>query len=461
MAQHGCDNHPTRLTLFAYALLGLPAAFSLPAILLYIVPAYLNHPLQGAAVLIGGGLVVLRLVDAIAPLWLGYLIDSMEVHSGRRRTGWMAGAALLLCGSALFMVVDVEQGAMPLLIGGGVATLGWSMMRVSQLAWAAELTGYYHQRSRLYFAAQIATVLGLLAGMAIPYIAVETGGLQIDFTAAINLGTVVSIAVASLLMLLYLPDPATAPAPERFLASFSRIRLSPSWRRMLIAHSLNIFANTLSVLLIFHIGLDIIGNREIIIPVISTYLIAAFCGLPIGLALARRCGKHQSWSAALIFTVAVLIWLPLLGHDDGLELLILAALIGSTAAIDWTIPAAIQADTVDSEALRNDVARAGFQFGLWLFAGKLAIAAAVLVVLGMLFLGGGSAAIMPGEADGLEALILVLAGLVPAFAKLIAIAEVWSLPLDAAKHKEIQRRLMERRQSPAADKGEGCAAAHE
>jgi Na+/melibiose symporter-like transporter len=95
--------------------------------------------------------------------------------------------------------------------------------------------------------------------------------------------------------------------------------------------------------------------------------------------------------------------------------------------------------------LRNDTARAGFQFGLWQCAGKFSAGLAVLLALGLLITAGGREAIMPGSAAGATELILVTVGLLPPFAKLMAVTQIWSLPLDAAKQKELQDRLQARR----------------
>ena len=434
-----------RLSIFAYALLGIPAATCLPVFYLYLIPTYLDSaPASVALLAIGLGSV--RLLDTAIPLLFGHWADRLALPVGRRRAGWLCGAALIIIGLAVFAWFAEEIGIAHLLAGGSALTIGSAIMRVSQLAWAAELTGNYHQRSRFYFAAQVAATLGILTGLTLPYLATNLAAFHLGIEGII-LGTTTAIcAVAGIMMLIHLPDPVAEPAPERVLPSFKRVNISPSWRRVLIAHSLNVFANSLPAILLVYISLDIIGSRAIILPTVGTYLAAALFGLPLGLALARRCGKHQSWSAALIFTSAVMIWIPLLGPGDSIVLLILAALIGFTAGMDWALPAAIQADTVDTESLRSDKVRAGFQFGLWLFASRCAMGLALIMTLGLIGLTSGIAAIQPGTAGKASELILVLAGLLPALAKLMAVTQIWNLPLDATKHKAIQDRLKARRQ---------------
>ncbi|MCG5530377.1 MFS transporter [Halorhodospira halochloris] len=437
-----------RTAIFAYAMLGLPPAICLPAFYLYLVPPLIDTP-QVSILFVGIIIAILRIVDTVTPLFFGYWSDRNSIPAGRRKLGWFCGATLMIIGLAVPLLIDDQWGKAQLLVSGCALTFGLSIMRVSQLAWPAELSGYYHQRSRFYFAGQTTLTIGLIVGLALPFLATQSGVLTQGVDQAIFWSIVLLSLVASLMMLIYLPDPGSAPAPERFMQSFRRIRVSPSWRRLLIAHSLNIFANSLPVILVFHISMEVVGTSNIILPVVFTYLAAALVGLPIGLALARRCGKHQSWSAALIYTAAVLIWIPLLAEGDTLVMLILTALIGFTAGMDWALSAAIQADTVDSESLRNDTARAGFQFGLWLFAGRCALAVAILFAVGVLAITGGSAAITPGADKASNELILITAGLGSAFAKLIAVTQIWNLPLDATKHKEIQEKLRERRQGAA------------
>lgn len=441
-----------RSTIIAYALLGMPSAICLPAFYLHVMPHFLGSPHSATAVT-GTILAIMLLLELTLPLLFGYGLDRIALNFGRRRFGWLCGAAITLAGLSAFLLPTLALREEPLLLlASGISlTIGWALMRVSQLAWAAELTNLYHQRSRLYFAGQAAITLGVLVGLGMPNIAAQSGILSAHLDITIFSAALSTCIVASL-MLLRLADPRSEQAPEAFLESFKRIRTSPSWRRTLIAHCLNVFANTLPIALILHISIDVIGSSAIILPVIGTYLTMALIGLPIGLALARRCGKHQSWSAALIFTAAVVIWIPLLSTGDGLVLLIITALLGFTAGMELTLPAAIQADTVDSEELRNDTARAGFQFGLWQCAGKFSAGLAVLLALGLLITAGGREAIMPGSAAGATELILVTVGLLPPFAKLMAVTQIWSLPLDAAKQKELQDRLQARRAATSQQK---------
>ncbi|WP_200194308.1 MFS transporter [Halorhodospira abdelmalekii] len=429
--------------LMAHALLGVPTALSLPAAYLYLVPTHLDG--SGQALLVGGLiLAAIRLLDTVAPWLLGYWSDRTPWRSGRRRRGWLLGSLLLLLGLLVMALAEEQTGpglALLLLLSGVLCTLGWVLSRLSQLAWGAELTGLYHQRSRLYFTAQLLFLLTICASVALPLLIAEAGWPTIELPWLLLLGTLGAVALSGVLMATSLPGPPSDPAPERLLSSFHRLRESPTWRRVLIAHTLTTLANTLPVVLAAHLAYDVVADGRWLLPIVAAYLGCAWLGLPIGLALAQRYGKHVCWSAALIFAAAVLVWLPLLKPGDGLALVILAGLIGLTAGIDWSLPAAIQADTVDTETLRHDGARAGFQFGLWMVVSKLAMAAALLLAAGAVVLAVGPSGLMPGAAAEARETILWLAGIVPAILKLFALTQVWRLPLDATRQNQLRESI--------------------
>ncbi|ABM61049.1 MFS transporter [Halorhodospira halophila] len=428
---------PSALATLAYALAALPLAMSVPPFFLQIAPQRLEAP-EVAAVAVLAVLVVLRLLDAAAVLVLGAWSDTLAIKA-RRRRGWWAGAALTLVGLAPLLLLEPGTGLAPLILGGTAATLGWVLMRISHLAWGAELAAGYHARTRLYAGAQLATLLGIALGLAAPLFAVELGAARVEALTGLFL-LLLGVTAGTSLAILALPDPQP-PAPDRAYAAIAR-RLSGlrAWRRLLGAHAANVAANTLPAALLLPIAAGIIGDASAAAVAVATYLLAALVGLPLGAALAQRYSKHSIWCAALVLAAAVLIWIPLLGPGHTLPLLILAALLGLTGGLDWALSAAIQADIPDVEAAHTGAPRTGLHFAVWSLAGRIGftLAGAAALLTTALFPPN------PTPGVGEVSTLLLIAGIAPAALKLTAMGLMWDFPVDEIRHEALQRRIAER-----------------
>ncbi|GEM_PF-3757502 len=424
--------------MFAYALAALPLAVSVPPFFLQIAPQRLEAP-EVAAVAVIAVLIGLRLLDAVAVLLAGAWGDTTAVRS-RRRMGWWLGAGLTLAGLAPLLLLKPGTGLLVLLGGGALTNVGWVLMRISHLAWAAELAAGYHDRTRLFTAAQLATLIGIGLGLGTPLFAVELGAARIEALTGLYL-LLAGVTALAAVAILALPDrqPAAPPGGPGVIAR--RLGGLRAWRRLLGAHGLTVAANTLPAALLLPIAGGIVGDASAAPLAVAGYLLAALAGLPLGAALAMRYSKHAIWCAALILAAAVLIWIPLLGPGHTLPLLILAALLGLTGGLDWALAAAIQADIPDVEAAHTGAPRAGLHFAIWSLAGRLG-----------LLLGGAAAlltmALAPPTANpgtGEVCTLLLVAGIAPAALKLTAMALMWDFPVDEIRHGELQRRIAERR----------------
>ncbi|MCG5540312.1 MULTISPECIES: MFS transporter [unclassified Halorhodospira] len=437
---------PSPLTTLVYALAALPLAASVPPFFLQIAPQRLEAP-EVAAVAVIAVLIALRLLDAVAVLVAGAWSDTVPL-AARRRGGWWAGAGLTLAGLAPLLLLKPGTSLLPLLLGGTLTTLGWVLMRVSHLAWGAELAAGYHDRTRLFTAAQLATLLGIGLGLGAPLLAVEVGAARLDALAALYL-LLVGVTALAALAILALPDRQPAAPPGGFGVIARRLGGLRAWRRLLGAHTANVAANTLAAALLLPIAAGIVGDASAAPTALAAYLLAALIGLPLGAALALRYSKHAMWCAALVLAAAVLIWIPLLGPGHTLPLLILAALLGLTGGLDWALSAAIQADIPDVEAAHTGAPRTGLHFAVWSLAGRvgftLAGAAALLTV--------ALAPPNPAPGTGEVSTLLLVAGIAPAALKLAAMGLMWDFPVDEIRHEALQRRIAERRAADDATAG--------
>ncbi|NBC33782.1 MAG: MFS transporter, partial [Alphaproteobacteria bacterium] len=153
--------------LIAYGAPALPlAALTLPAYV-YLPRFYAQDVGLGLAVV---GLVLLfaRIWDVLTDPLIGVLSDRTPVRLGRRRTWVLVGTPLVMV-AVWYLLVPAPGAGWPYLLGWSlVLYLGWTMVILPLTAWGAELSGNYHERTRIAGFREGAVLLGTLVVLALP-----------------------------------------------------------------------------------------------------------------------------------------------------------------------------------------------------------------------------------------------------------------------------------------------------
>lgn len=412
------DGTLSRSRLLAYGITGLPlAALGLP---LYVyLPAFYAETIGVAAAAVGIVLLAARLFDVMTDPVAGWLSDRWPQARWRRRGLMLIGAPLLLVGIEQLFHPGPGAGAAYLLLWAVVAYLGWTLISIPYLAWGAELSDRYHERTRVAAAREGFVIAGTLLALAVPALA----GVAAD-----PAGTLAVMAqwlwwILPLALLLTLTRVPAAPAP---------VVRRPSWRegaralagnrplrRLLLAYVVNGTANGLPATLFVLFVAHVLQARELTGPLLALYFVAGVAALPAWVWLARRIGKRRAWTASLLLASLSFVWVPLLGPGDAVLFGVICVLSGLCLGADLALPASIQADVVGIDQAAGGGSRAGLLFGLWGMATKLALALAVGIAFPLLDLAGFDA----GGSNGggpLLALALLYGGL-PVALKLLVV----------------------------------------
>jgi len=425
------DGTLSRTRLLAYGVTGLPlAALGLP---LYVyLPAFYAETVGVAAAAVGIVLLAARLFDVLTDPLVGWLSDRWPDAAWRRRGPMLVGAPLLLVGIEQLFRPGAETGAAGLLLWTVVAYLGWTLISIPYLAWGAELSDRYHERTRVAAAREGFVIAGTLAALAVPALA----GVAAD-----PAGTLAVMAqwlwwgLPLALLLTLVRVPATpAPAVEQ-----------PSWRdgarllagnrplrRLLLAYVVNGTANGLPATLFVLFVAHVLQARDLTGPLLALYFVAGVAALPAWVWLARRIGKRRAWTASLLLASLSFVWVPLLGPDDAVLFGVICVLSGLCLGADLALPASIQADVVGIDQAAGGGSRAGLLFGLWGMATKLALALAVGIAFPLLDLAGFDAG-GGNESGPLLALALLYGGL-PVVLKLLVVPLLRGLDATVPTH---------------------------
>ena len=428
--------------LVAYGALGLPlAALNLP---LYVyLPAFYAADIGLGLTTVGLVLFCARLLDTLTDPLIGELGDRTRTRFGRRRPWMVAACPLLIVATFMLFSPSGEPGAVYLFTWTSLAYLAWTMMLLPFTALGAELSGDYHERTRITGAREGFVVVGIISAAALPIIfGLDADTQRREVLSVLAWSMAVLTPLLLLALLVYTPEPkAVTQKPLAFIEGLRIARQNRPFLRLIAAYVLNGIANGLPATLFFLFVGDVLQIGEQAGPLLLLYFVAGIVGIPIWLRISKAIGKHRAWAAAMLWASAIFIWAPFLREGDLLLFTLVCALSGLSLGADMALPASLQADVVDLDSEASGQQRTGLFFALWSMATKLSLALAIGIAFPVLdligFEAGGDNA--PSALLGLA----MLYGFLPVVIKLAATALVWQFPITARDQEERQRRLTE------------------
>lgn len=428
-------------------------AYAFPAMVVALptIPVYLVLPtLYGAELGIGlaaTGLVLLgaRLFDTVSDPLVGALSDRFAFR-GYRRKPWIAAGAGI-AGIGLYMVLTPPDTADALYLLGWSIVLygGWTMVAVPYLAWGAELSRNYDERTRITAWREGAGLVGLVGAGVVMATATSTGWSEREAIAVLALAAIAMglLAFSVLLHKVSEPPDAAASRPpagrKEVRRSLHDLAMNRPFQRLLAAWFVNGLANGVPAALFFiyleyRLGADPTQRSVFVL----LYFVAAVAAIPLWSWASIRLGKHRAWCWAMAVACLVFALVPLIPAGGFVAFGLVCVVTGAALGADLALPPSIQADVVDYGTWRTGRQRAGLLFSLWSMSTKLALAIAVGTALPAIALAGFDPEKPTGA--GLQALALIYA-LLPAVLKAAAITLVWRFPLTARRHAVIRRAI--------------------
>lgn len=387
------------------------------------IPLYIHLP-RFASVELGVGLgavgtvlIAIRILDLIQDPLIGWSIDRWPQLQPQFAA--LAGLGLAV-GFPLLFSIPAGAGALIWLTGALILlfsaySLGMILLygRSATLAQSSDPAVLLRQaRSR-----EAGMLAGVVLAVAAPSVLVSLGAenqgyrgygfLLGSFAAAVLLGT---------------RGMWRHPVRPGMPATWAMFRGSGAGRLLLLA-----LVNSLPVAITSTLFLFFVEDKLLLSgmagPLLLVFFISAFAGLPVWYKLSQRIGPRATLLTAMPLTIAGFICAALIdaGNLPGFALICVAS--GAALGADMLLLPAMF-----SIALSRAGMRASEAFGIWSFAGKLALALAAFALLPLLESYGFS----PGNPNGAAALtVLTLSySVLPCVLKIAAIALVWTLPTE-------------------------------
>ncbi|WP_447761777.1 MFS transporter [Sphingopyxis panaciterrae] len=414
---------------------GLPLGVYLPAI--YARDYGLSLTVIGVIFLLG------RLWDAIADPFMGSLSDRTRSRYGRRKP-WIAVGGVVFGLASIFLFFP-PFGVTPLSLGIVLFFfyLGWTAVQIPFQAWSGEVSGDYHQRTRIATYQTVVTASALLLALILPTIADQLrpgdGHLQLGLMGGLVLLSIVPALVLTLTALKEPPPPPLPAAQPSLKETIRAITGEPLLLRVLASDFAVTLAQNIRAALIVFFVTFYMGRPEWAGGLfLFQFVFGIFAG-PIWLKVGRRFGKHRTAVAGELLQVAINLSLLLVTPDTFGLLLGLTLAQGLAQGSGNLMLRAIVADVADKHRLDSGEDRTGLYYSVFSLAGKTATAVAVGIALPLVSWLGFD----PKAANSPEALtgLLLVFGLGPAIAHALSAALIARFPLDEAAHAEIRRQL--------------------
>ncbi|MET0363104.1 MAG: MFS transporter [Sphingobium sp.] len=419
----------------------MPLGVHLPAI-------YAQHYGLSLAV-IGAIFLAERLWGAVADPLIGALSDRTHSRLGRRRP-WIVAGALLFGLSAFALFFPAASLVSPLYLGLALFALylGWSMMQIPYLAWSGEISGDYHERTRIATYQTVAGALALLVVLVLPTIidqvSPSNGALKLATMGGVVL---LGLAIALPLTLRAFPEKAVVPPARKARQSLGRtlgvVLGDPLLRRVLLSDfavtvGQSIRGGLIVFFVTFYMGLPQWAS--------GLYLFQFIFGViagPVWAQIGYRIGKHRAAVTGEVVQVVINLGLLFVVPGQLGLLLVLTVAQGLAQGSGNLMLRSMVADVADENRLRTGEDRTALFFSAFSISSKAGMAVAVGIALPLVGWFGFNPQAAVNTPAALNGLLGVFA-LGPAIAHLISAWLIHGFPLDEARHTEIRRALAER-----------------
>jgi glycoside/pentoside/hexuronide:cation symporter, GPH family len=467
------------------ALVGLPMAVYLPAI-------YADADGFGLTLGLVGLIITLsRLTDVITDPIIGFLSDRLKTRWGRRKPFILVGTPIYAAGIWLlfvpaitfydvtFLGFEFNIGYPYLFCMVALTYLGSTIKDLPYIAWGAELSRNYNERTLVTSWREGFSVTGALLSAFTPAIILFFGYTKpTDAVFFLSMAMCIVMPILVLNALIVVPEyPVEIPKKKTPLKeSLKVVMQNGPYITLIIIFMFSTLGSAMTNSLSFFFVKHVLLAGELYGLYLAPYFVSQIAAIPIWFALSRRIGKHRATMVAIgwyalwacfipliaispdewfdAFEIPVLLsFLPdvqyqaVTGHFEGIDtgkflfFIIIMCLKGSSIGALAALPAAMAADVVDVDTARTGEQRAGAYFSIWSMTRKMAYAIGITVGTGLAVLFGFDSLADPRSTTNTEFSLLMLACLysvIPALFKFVAMPLLWKYPLTEQKLVEIQ-----------------------
>ncbi|MGH6870342.1 MAG: MFS transporter [Rhizomicrobium sp.] len=431
---------------FALAAVGMPLVVHLPQF-------YASKQI-GLGLAAGSVFGLMRLLDVFVDPTAGYISDQIRTRFGRRRPMLALGAPLLALGLWMVFVPGGPVSAFHLGLWLFVMYLGWSMCVIPHLSWGSELSGDYHERSRIYGWVQALTVAGMVGVLVIPAV-LEIAGVHSHATQIMAMAAfaIVTLLPSVALCVLFVPEPEVKLATRAgFFRTLKFVIGNRAMRRVILLDLVESVNQGMRGVMFFYFADIGLALPKAANSLLLLYFVTGVLFMPLWMMLSRRIGKHRALMAAYIYGCCMSPLLFLIPSGNVLIAAIVLSLTGITYGAPAFLLRSMMADVADADGAQNSTERAGLMYSFLALTAKLGIAlpALALPVLGWIGFNPNATHFAPQIVQNLRLFYI----LVPIGLALACFAFALGYPIGEREQRAL-REVVDRRRAESAGDEEG------
>ena len=434
-------------TLLAFAAPAAPiAGLGLPLVV-HLPPFYAEDMELGLTV-VGTVFMLTRLYDVVVDPVLGVLSDKMHTRWGRRRPWLVLSVPILVFSTYKVFMPAAPTSTAYLLFWLVILYAGWSLLTIAHLSWGAELTGDYHERSRVQAAREMFLIAGMITVLALPAVIEQSGGSAPARVGAMGWFIIALLPLTIGLAVLRVPErPTPASSHVGWRRAASIIAENRPLRRLLFLDLVGGIAGGILAALFIFIATDELGLGRAASLLLLFYFVSGCLFVPLMVRVSYRFGKHRTLAGSATFNALALPLVFVIPHGNLLAAAAIFVLWGVNMGAGPFLFRSIMADVADHDRIESGAQRTGLYFSLLTMTNKLGYALAIGIVYPLLDWIG----YVPGGVNS-EAAIAGLASIYvwpPALCSLLVAVLMWNYPLDESRQQEM-RRIIEEREAQSA-----------
>lgn len=413
--------------LTAFSLPALPLNMLLVAAVNYL-PAFYAKEVGLSLYWIGLAFFIAVVLDSLIEVYVGRWSDASLGRIGRKQ--WMAAGVLplMLAIYCLFSPAGDISGWY-LIIWLSVFYGAWAIVQVPYMAWAADLSSDYQQRSRIFGYRETSTVIGGFVCALLPILFLDdsaTMGDMLRLTAHCVLVLIPLAIVINFLLVQEQPHKACLAQSKGIIYA---LKINPLYRRFLLffllfQYGLYIF----NVAIVFYIQNRLqLGNAfiELIIVAYATNVL----GMPVCVKLSQLIERHIILVASIILTCITILLMTLLPAQSYWLTMVCFVLLGISSSAAWALPPAIIGDLNDKAVAGGAADQAGVYMAGYNLVFKMGMAVGMGVGMPLLQYAGFDPSIAVSAAN--DWALNLVGCFIPAAIMAASLGLLWRFPLQS------------------------------
>lgn len=435
----------TKSTMWAYGAVSLPLAILSYPISVWI-PRLYSTEMGISLGLIGAVIFAAAIFDAISDPLMGFVSDRTRTRWGRRRPWLVLGVPIYAF--AAWMLLNPTEGIAVVYLASFyiMYRAATTILGLPYAAWGIELSQNYHMRTMIQSIREKYVLLGLVVASLIVLVSQEVfNNVTASFVMSnFSFVIITLLPITALIVLWKVPEVPTPPKTQdvSLKSSLGKMFRNKLFIRLLVIELLiaggENFRNTLSLFFIQdYIGATGIGRLY------TLYFVVGLAAIPFWDWIAKRYGKHQSLSVAMVLVGIVSIACFSLDKGQIEAFYVLFALKGFCFGAFAYLPRAMLADVIDLDTIRSGEARPASYFSIHGFITKCAVS---FGGLSLPILGSLGYLTAQGSLNGPDELrwLGILYAVVPTVVFIIALYLSVTWPLNASLHSRVQSLVAKR-----------------